>query len=67
MFENLMAMTLKIVVSWDVMPFCLLDKYQHFGGTWYLLEVEAADYFEMFVQHGSTSQNTAILHIILLQ
>jgi hypothetical protein len=62
-----MAVSVKITVSWDVMPYSLVDRYQHFRGICCLLEFEAAGSFEMLVQHDIIFQNTAILHMFLLQ
>jgi hypothetical protein len=32
-FQSLGEVTMKITVSWEVMPFSLLDVYRHFGAT----------------------------------
>jgi hypothetical protein len=35
-----------------------MDRYRHFRGICYLLEVEALQYFEMLVQHDIAFKNT---------
>jgi hypothetical protein len=35
-FEVLMMANIKIIIFWDIMPCCLVNGYQCFGGTWSL-------------------------------
>jgi hypothetical protein len=62
--DILVAVNIKIVVLWDLIPYFLVDRYQSLRGIFYL-EMEAAGSVTMLVPvpiklHGITSQKTMI-------